>query len=737
MRYRLKKRTLTVIACCLVVILIPAGLLVRLAERQLHTGHVLDWRLGEAQIRQSVLGNALDLDRLERNNWLYYSGFEPFFYRTTLRADSGGNQSVLVDWPLTLGQSGAEALSAEGYEGATARIQTLSDGVWSLKKETVVDQCRPNQISEFHPYTLPPDTPPTTEWLCFSGEEPSLVVGGTAGTVAYQDSKGDWQIAREERGSEIDFSQAASNEQSTLLLGSNQRLYWFKEGKLIEHPSFFKHQILWVFPGQIKRNESCFVGVCRDGWLYWIHENQVTPQPPAMETVVKDCWASNTYLYCLSGEGTVIQQPLRITTSEQKEAVIKKLPAGADWDRIWGGGGALLAADSKGGDLSIQAEAAEFKRITPPTSDSSPSPWTNALFFSPKDFCLINDKGQVYRTLDGGESWDTPPAIQSSLQDPFALGNLRRIWRSPKGLLLGSAKQAKLGYATLGTEIIFTDPLVEGEYSGGDQVILEQSRVESLTPMEEEDTRETLLDWYISDPQRVTLVQTESAPGGGLGCLQIDGGGRENQREEQLLGDSTVLKGLYGGESLTNLSDLKNEVHLGGLFLFQPFSTERLQKLQPFQALRFEFWAKQQGDPQAQLTVRLLGGTYPVESVKKGFSSEWNLYSAVLILPSFIPQQILPGLCLSVETRGTLWIDRVRLVSEELDNQEIRQLQRVTELMPSAVRLEAAALGRSYLPPEYWLQPERTAHAIQVEGRLETREIGGLHQTLTDRKSVV
>lgn len=341
--------------------------------------------------------------------------------------------------------------------------------------------------------------------------------------------------------------------------------------------------------------------------------------------------------------------------------------------------------------------------------------FVDCLIISDQHLLLVDDQGQLYESVDAGESWQ----VRKS--------GVTGIYLSTDANLILSQDQGLLSSAILGVQIITDPPLEEGNYLAGDLVRLEQQsplpwarirqhELEARSSQEPKlSPQETVPgDWYRSPNAEVQPVLDQVPPLGGQASLAISpspeaassaasDSGLELDTADLSAGNplKRQLVGIYSGSFLPDTGKFKAQ----DLRISQPLTAESLGLMQGNSAFELSFWAKADS-PEAYVEVDLTGPNMPSDPVRRYLTTDWSQYSVLFIIPWSVAENSDLRLNFDFAQADNFYLDSVRLVKADRNTPYQEDLQRLAELQPTILRLSYLPLSQSGLPSEYYFAQE-------------------------------
>lgn len=703
-RGRIKLRTLVVLAVCLVLVLLPVSGILLYARRQISRAEIRQLHLEEQDSRQLVLGNGLNINRLTSSNLVLNGGFEPIVYRRQLLAASGDRDSLLIVSDDQELETEREIPLDGFFDGASVQVLSRRGSVQNLKKESIVTSCRPDHVTAFHSYSLPPDTPADIRFRAFAEMEGRLLLGAERGYLLTVRSNGDMSLARSP--GEEDIRAVVPEETGVLLLDRKGTVWRFTEREeFVRVPIPGAAGIKTICRSVRKGEEGLILLAGEDGLVLTGMKRDFREQRQNRNLDFVDSAANENGFFLLAGNGKLYFSPDGKLWSEAG-------PEGnVRWKRIYArdktilltGGKGELAVSGDGGDTFQEIVREKIKK-----AGFAPDQISTVLVFSDRRIWLGESGGKVLETQDAGMSW--------KLRDIDGLEGLGELWLTRSGVILADSEASSLAYAFSGVEISLKDPLEEGDFKAGDVVQLEKNSVLPRLPIQNNGTVPG--EWYVSVNAAALPSIEERSPGGGQAVLKLGASAEQADPADGLLG-------IYSAERIA--ADRPIPEH--AFRLSQKLSSESVAAMKDTSAFRIDFWARAEKDEAAVVELSLSGLNLPVEAVRRHLDTQWRRYSVILIVPWKAVEGQDVRLNFDFKLEGNVYLDQVEMVSAENDILYRGELERIGNSSPSILRLAWLPIGSRYLPSEYWLA-ENLSTQMKDNGTLETVTSGSLSDAL-------
>lgn len=719
---RIKRRTVAVFLLCLFLISLPVVTLLFLAGAQIGQGDVIRFNLGERSARRVILGDGLNLTSLESGNLIDNGSFEPVVYRKQLVAASGTAQSLLILNNDQESEGPGNIPLDEFFVDARIRVFSRRGGEQTLRKESRVESCRSNQISSFHAYTLPPDTPKGLLWNCLSEGLGDLTAGGQSGYILRNISTNPSFVRLP---GEEDVKAMAPLPKGCFILDAANNLYLMdQEGKLKTLPHTAKYPIQGICT-RTRDDKTTLLAVAEKGFIWVGSTDSLSLHKLGFDLDFYGCLADDSGFYIYGEEGTLLYSPDAVTwTTLMHDA---GSPA---WRSLAVRGSVMLLGGDKGRAALSRDHGKSFEVLKRkafleaehkaglPASQRLQG-FVSACLFSDEKLCLIDTAGYVYQSSNEGGTWTL---LQEDDKDGLHILKRRSLFETSSGLIVGSDERGGLSYALLGAVIRCDSPLEEGEFKAGDIVQLEKlsplprDRMRMLRSHTGPEAAALTIgpqavyagEWYTAQGTKALPVSEEPSPGGGLAGLHIY---RDN---DALPGEQMI--GLYSGRLLQDTVTPK------GLRISHILSPDAIARMHGQSAFKLEFWAKTADPKSVKAEVSLSGLKLPVDPVSRQIDGEWHKYSLFFIIPSGVAEGDDVRLNFDFETDAGVYLDQIDFRSAETTMDFAGEAERLQELRPNIVRLSFMPVGSRNLPSEYWLSREAGS---------QTCDFGGLSVTPT------
>ncbi len=773
---RFKKRYAWIFLACLLAVTLPALALVRLVTGPASGDRVFEIAIASAASRQAVVGNGINLTSLGADNLVIHGGFEPLVYRKDLLAAGGDASTILIASGDQYASQGAEIPLDSFFDGANFRVMSNRGGQLRVKHSGRVVSCLPEQITAFHSYGLPLEASPQLSWQDFLEQEGKLYLAGSQGYILAH-LRGDPQLFQSE--SQEEFTQLAASPQGPLALDQAGHIFLLRAEGLEEIyqpalqaqadiPDLSTEGLYSLYrkapdqggiagvshcprPVQISGSEPHEMRIKELVSLELKAEDQVqtlvlalngqgqvylakipdnypvfpqlqldfqaleVPQGHRVDHIFQDA----NYLYLLtdtpalyrSTNGQDWSELLTPNTPEAEETAPQGWLCLSSWqDKLFlaGRNGKVLFWDP----LAAIKLTLDPRLIVP----EGPLPdFVDCLIISDQHLLLVDDQGQLYESVDAGESWQ----VRKS--------GVTGIFLSSDANLILSQDEGLLSSAILGVQMMTEPPLEEGSYAAGDLVRLEQQsplpwarvrqhELEARSSQEQKLGVQELVpgDWYRSPNAEVQPVLDQALPLGGQACLALSPAPEarplagSDADPEHTVPDPSIgnpskrqLLGIYSGSRLPDTGKFK----LQDLRLSQPLTAESLGLMQGNSAFELSFWAKADSQ-EAYVDVDLTGPNMPSDPVRRYLTTDWSPYSVLFIIPWSVAENSDLRLNFDFGQADNFYLDSVRLVKADRNTPYQEDLRRLADLKPTILRLSYLPLGQSGLPSEYYFAQE-------------------------------
>lgn len=703
-RGRIKKRTIVVLIVCLILVLLPVAGILLIARGQIDRAEVHELVLEDNDSRQVVLGNGLNVNDLKSSNLVLNGGFEPIVYRRQLLAASGDTDSLLIvsgDQDLESDQE----IPLDGFfDGASIQVLSRRGSTQSLKKESVVKSCRPDQLTAFHPYSLPPDTPDDIRFNVFAEGEGKFILGAERGYLLVVMSSGDLSLSR--TPGQGDIIDVAADGSGFLILDRSGILWRWEEAVEIKRVSVTGGEHPKTLSQAVHKDQEGKILLAGDEGLVLIGKSRDLKEVRLKkEYNFVDSAANENGFFLLADNGKLFFSP---EGNHWGEVITKRNP---NWIKVLARDKTVILLGSNS-EISISTDSGqEFREVAPEilkTNGFLKDPVSAVLALSDRRVWLGNREGKIIESQDAGLSWN--------LREVDGLAGLSQMWVTRSGIIIADSDRQSLLYAFEGVEITLEDPLKEGDFKAGDIVQLEKNSI--LPRMLFDDEGTVPGDWFVSSERLALPNADEKYPGGGQSVLSISDALDSTAEAGELIG-------LYSAGKINADKSLPD----GAFRLCQQLAPESVAAMKDISAFRIDFWAKAEKDNEAVVEVSLSGLNLPVDPVKRHLDTTWHKYSVILIVPWKAVEGQDVRLNFDFRVSGAVYIDQVEMVSAENEIPYRGDLTRIGDSKPSTLRMAWLPIGSRYLPSEYWLS-ETLSTQMKDSGEIETVTSGSLSDAL-------
>ncbi len=742
---RIKKRIFVVAAICLLLIILPVLFLFLYSSREVVSGNIADFTVGEMISKKPVHGLGLNMLDSNSENLILNNSFEPFVYRQNLLINSGDSETIKVAMP---NDPGSGVYGDDFFIGAKANVLSIdSHGNRRLKKTGTVTKYLSDQIDNFKLINLPPDLPPNIHWYAIAESGNEIMISGDKGYVLSVDSFSESHLSKLPGDnpivgvSTLDDQFIAIDQTGNVFL-REQDADWHMLLQLDSCPvgedipldtlvisalNPRLKDVQWHALVSRKNGEGnwSFMAVADQGYyIYGDKEKCVLNQLPVRETITT--LTANADGYYLAGENS-----LAFYTKNGENFRYLDIPEQTDWLTISSRGKQILLAGKQGQVLfsedgihftSINEQLRQMKleALTRSLTDDNqivlnPN-YVSSAILSNDQLLLIDNGGLIYYSDDLGKNWRVADAQINQLSSPDwqrkntekTINYYNKIQRISSGHLIATSADGQISYALMGLNIELDSALEQGEYQNGDLLQLEQLKTEPVRTSELAADEKFLAEWFVSDKELGGVTLEESAPGGGNACFAID-------LNKFSGADNSGLIGLYSNQNLPYGSSGQNFIMRQKI----PASAKEIMNSHTF--FVYEFWAKVEPDKAIDLTMSFDELTMELEPIQKKLSGDWQKYQGVLVMPeNSLRQDMDSFINLSFSGKGTVYFDSFWFGPSEAAFRGVSEVFPGREKNGSVMRIAYNPIGNIHYASENWLKLNKT--------------ISFLYQTETDMR---
>ncbi len=646
---RIRKRTFVVTGLILLAILVVGSAVAFYASSLIGPADLVRFTVDEGPSRTSVLGSGISLDQAESSNFLQDASFEPLVFRKALTIYSGDATTLTVSSEdASAGQYG------DGFfDGASARVMTLTADGLALKKTARVSQYGINRVGIFQSVKLPGDTPADLAILAFARRDEMSLAVGEKGLVIRNLTGQMPEIA--ESGLNADLTGACATTQGFLVCSSQGDLLFSVDGQ--DWQSWFTFDQNPLNAVAASTDQDYYVAVGDHGKIVTGQTGQGTVINSQTTADLHDIAYGDEHFVAAGQNGTILVSGTGAIWRQIQ------LPKTIHWQAIDFRDGRFVLAGNDGA-VAISEDGKNFRLL----DSASEQNYTDIVMLSKQQLIVLDEKGGFAVSNNSGSSW-LKSGIETGMQS-------RVIALAGKDKILSADAAGNLGLAQLVAEIQLDSPLKEGQYQAGDLIFLEKTATSIpdsyLAAEPQQAFYQDPWDFFGNGGSRRT--DEEAAPGGGKSSLLVQSTGSGKDQAAAAIASQVI-------------------------------DPELIQNAKQNEVFQIELWMKQSDVADRSVQVWLSGPFKSIGTTFTNVGATWKKYSYTFVLP------IQASGLSSRETRlnisinsGSLWLDRISLFrgteSSELLSASFQT--EISQIQPEFVRLGFLSIGGQYARQESW-----------------------------------
>ncbi|MDO5016269.1 MAG: hypothetical protein Q4E09_04615 [Eubacteriales bacterium] len=736
---QIKARTWLTLALCCLLVALPVAYLIRKASLAVDQGGIYRVRtlapLAESQV---IKGSGLDLAEVSASNLLVNGAFEPFVYRKMLQADGGSSQEIYLAVSDQLDEIKGEIPLDDFFAGANFEVYSTRRGQLRLKKSGFIQAVRTEQPTDFQDIALPPDSPSKLQWYGLGeigpAERRSSLAYGEGGYVAY-DLQADLSLLRTEDG--LDLITYCPWGEGGLLLNQAGQIYTLNPAA---KPQLEK--LDWPGLEAPIKDLACLdqtdtqliLALDREGQAYLNQDESFRKANIRLRGPIERVFSEGKYLFVQGQDQSLYasengQQWTQILPGREQTPSFRALSHWQDCYLRVGENGHVEfwhQGDKEGvrtidpRSFAVAKQKAEAIYGKTNLNIASFPDFEAAEMFSDRHFLLLDAKGHLYESRDGGQNWDI---LRPELTDR----KLSAFYLNSHGVLLAASQDGRLGRASMNLTLVPDRHLEEESYLPGDMVRLTKlsplpwSRERSFIPELAAGEQLTVPtgDWYCRLPAKAELVPNEQASlyASYVLSLTMPGSAQNNTEAE-----NDVVEGIYSGLRY----QAKSFKDQPGIKLSYQITPEALKLMQNGAAFELNFRAKADND-QARVDLSLTGPGITPERVRRYLTSEWQDYSAIIVLPWPLVDSSEMNLQFLFQNCEQVFLDDISLTRADQPKVHALAVADLQILNPDVLRLSALRIGSPVLGPEFYYAPTGRWLLSDTNG-LKSRYAGSLKE---------
>lgn len=642
-RTRIKKRIFVVGGIALTVIALAAGLLSWLLASLIGPANLYRFQIDQQNDQPAVLGSGVNLEQAVSANFVRDSSFEPLIFKNALTLYGGDEDTLTVS-----SEEASAGLYGDGFfNGASARIMTMTPGGLSLKKIAKVTHYGINRVGVFQTLTLPADVPRNRALLDFVRHSQQSVAVGQGGLV----------IRNVAGQTVLSGSSGVTSDLIGVCALSGGFLAVSTAGDVI-HSVDGAAWKPWTaispasFTAIAASDQDLAVAVGMDGQILTGSNGYLNPVISGTEKNLRTIAYGLSTFIAAGDDGAI----LRSTNGLVWETLLSATDT--DWHSVIYQDGRFLIVGSRG-QIGLSDDGRTFSFLT---VDSALA-YVDAAMLSSQQLILLDSQGRFYISNDSGKSW------QRSGIDTGMVSHRIELIGNDK--ILSADNAGHLGQAQIVAEIDLDSPLQGQAYQPGDLCFLEigKNQIPGNYLGDEAERARTTDPWQVQGSGSAERTSDEAAPSGGTSSMRVSAGLKTPAEAS----DTTILTQLINPGLIQ--SKPKNQVYRIDLFMRQDQISNRSVMTWvsgPFASVGTEF---------------------------TNVGSAYKKYTFTFVLPNnVVTEQSEVRLNISFSGPGTLLIDRIYFgpATDPYSGMDKSFAESVLAASPSVIRLAFTGLGNAH-----------------------------------------